>query len=292
MPLEKEKTYELAPNPPPHMEWQEYKEIMREELEGLLESSASDESAFQRYFERHPCMLPRSYPLFLRGHHIPFPCAVVTQPVLPGFRSKIPDFMWLARDSMTVIPMLIEIEAPSKRWATVQGKQAAELTRALEQLREWKAWFGQAVNTAQFQRGYRIPEQDLRAKAFSQLYVLIYGRRENATASEGFAEQRYYMQANDEALMTYDRLHPDYELSNYVCVRLGREGYRLVSIPPTLRLGPFHAGEMRLIHDREEAVLSNPYLTRERKEFILERWGYWDNWAEEHWPRDIDFDWE
>ena len=46
--------------------------------------------------------------------------------------------MWLSWDSEAFIPLLIEIEAPGKRWATKDGRTRAEWGQAHEQLNEWR----------------------------------------------------------------------------------------------------------------------------------------------------------
>src|SRR4051812_28331672 len=106
-------TYTLAPPPEPPMTWEAYEALIMREYEALLAVDA-DEPSTQDFFERHPCMLPGAHgPLNYPSGHGPFPGGVITQPVLPSFRYRVPDFMWLARNSDTETPVLIEIERPN-----------------------------------------------------------------------------------------------------------------------------------------------------------------------------------
>lgn len=117
-------TYTLAPNPPAAMSWDDYESLLESEWPALLDSSKNnDEAVFQDYLERHPCLLPEPYSCFRRGHHRPIFSAVITQPELPGARPLRPDFMWLAVDSGAYTAVLIEIEAPSKRWSKQEQPQ-------------------------------------------------------------------------------------------------------------------------------------------------------------------------
>src|SRR5687767_5787396 len=129
-----QRTYTLAPNPPPRVAWATYRARLDLEWQQLLDSgNLHDESLFQDFLERHPCLLPRTF-----GGHGPLHDAVFSQPELPGFRAKRPDFMWIAKDSAAITAHLIEIEAPGKRWCTNRGQPTAELTQAIDQLRDWK----------------------------------------------------------------------------------------------------------------------------------------------------------
>ena len=42
--------------------------------------------------------------------------AVISKPKLPGLSDREPDFMWVACDSGSVYPILIELETPHKQW--------------------------------------------------------------------------------------------------------------------------------------------------------------------------------
>lgn len=139
------------------MDWWAYEEIILREWDTLLSSDESkSEAAVRSFLERHPCMVPGSRGLFGDGHHAPFPAAVISQPVLPGLERRVPDFLWFAMNSESIYPVLVEIEAPSKRWFTTSGKQTEQLTQALDQLAEWKTWFSRPQNLAQFVDYYTL----------------------------------------------------------------------------------------------------------------------------------------
>jgi hypothetical protein len=75
--------------------------------------------------------------------------------VLQGLGTKVPDFMWIAADSGTIYPILIEIESPRKRWFTNQGKPNFEFTQAHTQLATWKSWFDSPTNRQLFLEYYQ-----------------------------------------------------------------------------------------------------------------------------------------
>ena len=75
---------------------------------------------------------------------------LVSQPPLPSYDRRLPDFLWLSTNSAIDEPVLVEIESPARRWFTASGKQTADLTHALGQISEWKAWFNEPRNVDAF----------------------------------------------------------------------------------------------------------------------------------------------
>ena len=275
-----QKTYQLQDNAPPPMIWEEYRGLVLTEWAGVLSDDNQDEKSIQHFFEQHPCMLPGVFGLGLTpSGHYPFPAAAISQPALPGLTRKVPDFMWLATDTGNIYPVLIEIERPSKPWYTLKGKQSDYLTQALGQLAEWKVWFSRPENVPQFTDYYRLPPEWVRSRRIKPLYVLIYGRRKEATISDQLSQKTGHLSRENEYLMTFDRLIPQYDARDFLCVRITNEGYYALSVPPTVCLGPIYAECWSHIRNKEEAVEASPYLETERKKFLLERFSYWDKWA-------------
>jgi hypothetical protein len=258
--------------------WDDYVRLVQAEWAELLDRSAPPESEFQRFLERHPSMAPGGFV----GHHGPVHYALFTQPVLPGLRRPTPDFMWITKDSGRVLAVLIEIEKPSKLWFTTKGQETADLTQATGQLAQWKAWFKQSDNVNQFMRLYRIPDIYWSAifdLSFEQQYMLVYGRRSELKRKPEANRQRRNMLPPDVERMTYDRLAPHPWLRDCICVRLKGERFEAMSIPPTFRIGPNNAKDLAGMAGKSEATLASPYLSDERKQFLIERYTYWDQWA-------------
>ncbi len=288
-------TYSMAEAPPSPMQWDEYIVRATGELSALRENRRASEAEYQSFFERHPVFLPQIYNTHgvPDGHHGPYPSAVVSQPVLPGFSRKIPDFLYLSRNSESAFAVLIEIERPDKRWATRAGHPSAQFTQAQHQIAEWKAWFSEPNNVQQFLRLYRVPDW-LRDRTFRQKYILVYGQRSDPTLTEAFRRRRGQLPRENEEYMTFDRLSPQKYWKNVICTKVDEDGYRAIEIPPTLRLGPLCAENFLQIRDKEVATRGNRYLSDERKRFLVDRWEYWDTWART--PRGFSFmgsgDWE
>jgi hypothetical protein len=274
-----EKTYKIEKATTPAMHWEQYNELVTSEWNKLLSENQASEQKFHEFFERHPCMLPRVYDIFGRGSNNSWPSALISQPVLPTFTRKIPDFMWIATDSISIYAVLIEIETPSKPWATDSGQQHHLLTQAINQIIEWKVYFSDPLNSEQFRKYYQIPDNLFKTRTFLQKYVLVYGRRDSATKNNEFAKKRAFIANDDEHFMTYDRLCPNRILSNNICVKLDKKGYKAISIPPTLQLNPFQAEEWANIRDKDKAVQECKYIDKDRKQFLIRRWKYWDNWS-------------
>jgi len=88
-------TYKMAINPPLPMDWDTYHNVIMKEWMDLLNSKKALESKFQQFLEKNPCFLPHG----LGGHHRPLYGAIFSKPLLAGYQSKIPDFMWIEKNS-------------------------------------------------------------------------------------------------------------------------------------------------------------------------------------------------
>lgn len=275
-----------GPEDPPPPDWDEFRKKLVSKWTDLLDSNP-DESAVQAFLERYPCLLPRPYTLFRGGHHGPFPSAVISQPIFPSYDHKRPDFMWLAADSMTFWAVPIEIERPGKRWFTANGQTKAELTQALDQIRSWKQWFEEPHNVQAFLEFYDVPRSLLAYRSFARHYVLIYGRRSEATASPKSAKRRRQLQQGDETLMTYDRLEPDQELSNFLTVTRDDGTYRASHVQPTVEINRFVASDWESVEGVEEAIGQNEELPDDRRAYLMELRAKWsDQLAEERAARE------
>ena len=271
-------TYKMVLDPPPAVAWADYKGIAASEIAKALEFDAS-EAELHALFERHPCLLPGRRGMPLNGAESAFPAAVISKPPVPSWGGKIPDFMWIASDSLTLAPVFIEIESPGKPWFTKAGQQTHELTQALNQLVDWRLWFEDSHHKEAFLDFYHLDGM-LRYRLFQPEFILIYGRRADSHRSEALAKKRGLLQTVNQAVVSYDRLFPSEAGSDYMCVAIDRNGYKALAVPPTITLGPLWAKERALVARKREAIQANAYIPQPRKAFLKERVPYWDEWAQ------------
>ncbi len=255
---------------PKYQSMENYQLWLEQEWRNLLNSnSQNDEPVFQNFLEQHPCLLFDTVDDDRLIHH-----AVFSQPELPGFRRKYPDFLCISQNSVQVTVNLIEIEAPGKPWTTKSGEVNAKLTQALGQLRSWKVWFKNPLNLQAFQQIYDVPDWRVGQRQLTFRYALVYGRRSEALANEDFARQRAYLTQSDEFIMTYDRLRVSGAMTNNVTVKLDRKSrvskVRIIYVPPTLSIGSIDASSWYKFSGFEDAVLANPFINEERKKYIIE----------------------
>lgn len=211
-----------------------YMELLHAQWRRLIDSrEAADERLLQAFLERHPSLLPGSHTVDHSSGHWPFPFAVISQPRLPGLSTKIPDFMWIASDSASVYPVLIEIETPHKRWFHSKGAEFhSDFTHALGQLTEWAAWFSRGTNAAAFMDYYSFPEY-LRELALRPRYVLIHGRRAEYEHDVARKAKIAQVAQSDQRLMSFNRLAPELKATCVGCVQKQENGYRAICVPPT-----------------------------------------------------------
>ncbi|WP_437726952.1 Shedu anti-phage system protein SduA domain-containing protein [Sorangium sp. So ce861] len=274
---------------PPPMPWDDYREQAAAAwLDFLRSADPTNERAFHAFFETYPVLLPGAYGAVRRwqfgvtgSEHGPLPGGVISEPELPGCRPKRPDFLLFEQDSASVYAVLIEIEAPSKSWCNSDGTPNARFTQAHDQLRDWDAWFSEPANVIAFQNLYGVSSDILRGRRLIPHYVLIYGRRAEATKFDAFAKKRIAMARPDEFLMTYDRLVAG--TGNALTLRLDRSGpdtaFRVVSIPPTFAIERDNAVRFSRMIGREDAIRSCALISEERRAFLLERIQVADSYA-------------
>lgn len=280
------KTYEMHPDPPPAMARDEYEAIVSREWRELLNSEeCRGEIRIQRFLETHPCMVPGAFHLQNWYSHSPYLPFVITQPPLQGIGSNVPDFMWIAGDSETLRPVLVEIETPEKRWFTKAGHPTAQFTQAHHQLAQWKDWMSDPSNQGVFYATYGISGHFLRSLAFKPHYILVYGRRSEFASNPELNRRRAQLHREDETIMTFDRLESDPRALQMMCVARRTNGFEAISVPATFTLGPGRAEARARVHSKDDAVRANPMISTKRKQFLLERIRYWDEWAKE--PRGV-----
>lgn len=263
---------------PPPVLWSDYEESLKGSYRDLLAADPT-ESDMQAFFERNPALMPGAFPDQV-GHGA-FPNALISQPELSGIGERRPDFMWIARNSAMVQPVLIEIESPRKRWVAGKGKEAqqsANFTQAMNQLRRWQEWLAKPPNQEVLLERYGIPATWRRRRAFRPQFWLIYGRaRENA---DEIATLRAYYSKESVRVISYDNMHrPNEWCKNYLTVRSQSDGtYRATHMPPTATWTASSPEAWAAVRGREQAVLASE-IPEDRKRFLIDQIPAWDAWA-------------
>jgi hypothetical protein len=275
-------TYELHPNPPSGMAWEEYEQRVLAEWTSLLASEEGcDEPRVHEFLVRHPSMIPGAYSMTGPSGHSPFPLAVLSESPLSGAGTYVPDFIWLASDSSNFTPVFIEIESPRKRWFTKDDVPTHDLIQAVNQLAQWRAWLNLHENAAVFYQSFEIPEYLHRYRTFRPEFVLIYGRRKEFEDRPQLTRLRGQFEGHGQVAMTFDRLRPAKDCRLYIsAVKRKTNGpYRALAVPATMELGPKVADDFARIAALPEAIQKNEWISEERRRFLVERLPYWNAWA-------------
>jgi hypothetical protein len=276
------------------MTWEEYERLILAEWTALLSGNpAPSEPEMQAFFERYPSMVPGAFCLLgNESGHYPWLCGLISQAPLPSYDRRIPDFMWISLSSDSEEPVLIEIEAPDKRWFTASGNQTVHLTKALTQIAEWKAWFDIPHNVQAFKAFYGLDREAGMGRRFRPAYLLIYGRRAEATAKRTLTQKRGHLHPDDVVVMTYDRLRPNANAGQLICMKVDGAGtFKALSVPATLKWRPGLAEVRAQIAGLEAAIDANPHISSKRKQFLIRRLPYWSEWANKRprgWINSID----
>jgi hypothetical protein len=266
---------------PPAMALDQYEETRTEQYERLL-SHNPIEREVQAFFEKNPSFVPGAWTPGSKSGHYPLHCALISQPKLPGFKYRQPDFMWISTHSGAWYPTLIEIEAPRKKIFTRKGIPTSDFTEARNQLAQWRTWFNNPANVQQFLDSYGIPNY-LRVSRKMQLHmILIYGRRNEFDENPELSQQRAsLLPSYDEELISFDRLSVDKELEHSITIRaVGFGKYKVINIPPIFSLSPCLAERLCQIDGFEKAIDETEEIFEERKEFLKKRILYWREWVQ------------
>ncbi len=273
-----ERTYKIE-HGPAAVQMQEYAAEVEGAFRELLESDPS-EPELQEFLERNPALVPGARTPGVPSGRSPLHEALITQPRLPGLKTKIPDFMWISSHSETWYPTLIEIERPGKRIFRSRGRLTADFTEARNQLAQWRVWFGEPENVQKLVAEYGIPDELTRRLSTALHMILIYGRRSEFVDDPVLSKLRgSLLPGRDEELVSYDRLRVDVDLRDCITVRCTGSGtYKAVAVPPVFTLGPSSAARLLQIEDMEP-VIRKSAIGESRKGFLIERLPYWRKWA-------------
>ncbi|MEU7719184.1 Shedu anti-phage system protein SduA domain-containing protein [Streptomyces tibetensis] len=272
---------DTRPERPQATPWDTYRAALLPQWQSLLSSSLS-EREMQEFLELHPCFLPGATDnIGPGGHHGPSFSSVIRQPPLKGLGpTRVPDFMWVRRDTGAIRPVCIEIESPRKAWFNKGSRTpTSELTQAIDQLTEWKVWVSSPENQLIFAKTY-APSYSHRP--VEPQFVLVYGRDAEFRAATSphdnpdyMRRKRDHMPRDREHYFTYDQLAPEREAGDYATLTYQVDQWILHSLPPTFSTGQ-HMMEMgEIIRDPSKAVLLTALMSAERKAYVIERWEYW-----------------
>ncbi|WP_296010174.1 Shedu anti-phage system protein SduA domain-containing protein [uncultured Adlercreutzia sp.] len=253
---------------------EEYEAKLTTEYDALLADPDRTESEYQSFFEKNPCMLP----CYGNMNHGLIHSCLFSQPIINNdAKRRVPDFMWIASNSLQLMPILIEIERPAKSaYRKSDQVQNALFSQAENQILEWKTILEDNKND--FYDRYCIPER-LRARRFSPRFILIYGRREEFARDPFLARKRAQKNDGGLELVSFDRLWPSRDMMLFPCGKMKKGKIGLISVPPTLKLGPTIAKDLSLWDGFDEVVDTNDIISPERKDFLKTRYRYWENFG-------------
>lgn len=268
------KGYEIQKDAPKPIEWEEYENRSKEEFLSLLDSSGDDERIFQTFFEKNPSYVPGALELFGQSGHYPYMHTLISQPPIGNSFKKIPDFLWLANNSLTFSPVFVEIEKPSKVMYNKNGTLNANFSQAIGQIYEWKAILNKAVNQLSFFDCFNIP-QELRQLTFNPQFLLIYGRRYEYENNELLSGKRAALRQHNIEIMSFDRLRPIRDYYQFTSCKVRNKEYWIEHIPATFKYRADCAKELVSINGFKEKIQEIDYISSVRKEFLYARYDYW-----------------
>ncbi len=271
--------YKRSNNQVPPISWEDYLQSANKKWKKLLSSKNIHEREIQIFLEQHPSLIPGAYGILSPSGHMPVYGAVFSQPILPGIKTKNPDFMWIAINSAEINPILIEIKTFDKKWFTKEGQPTADFTQAENQLNKLRIWFSEPTNIIDFQKLYIHRLGFNKEYPIKPYYVLIYGRRKDVE-DEKYMKLRSAKRKSDEMHMTFDRLSFLNDQSNLVTVKMKTDEIHIISFPPNCRIGPEEIMYWKHFKNLPQFYSKAPGITEERRKFLVERFNYGKQWID------------
>ena len=277
------KQYELIADAPKEIEWLKYYEKAMEEYNLLLDRNGNNEKVFQDFFEKNPSFIPGALEIFGHSGHYPYMNTLITQPKIGNIMQRIPDFLWLAQDSLSFCPVFIEIESPNKRMFTKNKVVTAEFNQAMNQINEWRHILKNPTNLHLFYEYFDI-SKELMKKEFNPQFVLIYGRRIEYEEEELLRGIRAEQRRVNVDIFSYDRLKPISDYNQFTCTSVKDYKYTIKSIPPTFRYRADCADVLYKYKGFYDAIDNMEKTSEERKKFLKKRYKYWADFGKRGCP--------
>ncbi len=269
------KKYDIINDAPKEIAWEDYEKVSLQEYYGLLESSSESEEAFQLFFEENPSYVPGALQLFGQSGHYPYMHTLISQPQIGGSFRRVPDFLWLANNSLTFTPVFIEIEKPAKGMYTKKGGNInAEFTQAIEQIYEWQTILKKPTNQLLFFDFFNIP-QTLREKDFEPQFLLIYGRRAEYDENDLLRGKRAAVRKDNIDIMSFDRLQPIRDYYQFTTSQVRNKEYWIKNISPTFRYRADCAEALVSANGFRDAIMRMKHTSEARRGFLDMRYEYW-----------------
>lgn len=249
------------------------------------------EEEFHAYLEQNPSILSAVTTVAGAGHHGTVLNIVFSKPMLSSHKSYEPDFMIISKTSEEIIPLLVEIESPTKKCLKSDGTPTAEFTQAKSQLSSWKQWLDNEINMLQFRRTFLdplgLPMLPIRPK-----FILVMGTRSEKENEKH--RGNLTLDNNTSYYMSYNRLGAT-EVENSMSVRLpaGETRPRVHHLSPDFAFGPNMGKTASRFSDWESAIERMQAWPDERKTWAKQRVEHWiSEWSKEGIPGISDSDTE
>lgn len=265
------------PSRPQPISWDRYESWLESEWSALLGRNPAEREV-QDFLERNPCLLPGGGGGYRGGTHGPYG-VVFAESELQGLpRNFRPDFMWITGNSVKVHPVMIEIEAPGRQYFTKSGDFTAEFNHAHKQLLDWKMWWSEPTNQNWFRQAFLDPIWDFRDRKIEPRYILIYGRSGETANDRQRNLSRAELGTADVEVMSFDRLQPNRDLMNIVCVQRTSARAKLRRLPSTFMTGPSTMSFAKWLDRPDQEVFdATPLWDQARAQHVGSRFQYWQD---------------
>ena len=253
------------------IQWDEYEKIINNEWTALMNSKKTTVADVKAFIVQHPSMLLNPIESIMAGTDPRFP-AIVLNPILPAFTGPQPDFLSIGANSLSINANFFILGNPQVK-QTCNNFKIPEVSKTIDNICEWEAWFRDSKNCLDFYDFYNMSNPEYKWLTFNHNYFYIFGRRAGGVDGK-LANLRNSKFNGNKRNMSYYRLCPNRSLYGLYCVEPNNNGFKVISIPPTLEWASnygtgFNSPFIYNFKEMDIAIKENKYITEIRRTYLL-----------------------
>lgn len=173
------------------------------------------EQKIQKFLEENTRFIPRE---FVQNHGICHSLVIRKLPFGADYKS---DFFYFSKSSADWNAVFIEIEKPTSRFFKASTNELhSDFLRAIQQIKQWKAWFLSDQNKAGFLSSVsaiQVPAHMAKNPTFNK-YVLVFGRRSEYSLNVDRLRLVRACETDDFKIISFDSLAEDLERKYEVAI--------------------------------------------------------------------------
>jgi hypothetical protein len=231
-----------------------------------------DEKIMHEYLEKRQLLLPGIMGSNEKYHHGTYGGFIFSEFSLFGSFNRRPDFMFVTKNSQSILINMIEIEKPSKKYFNLDDSFTKDFSGAYQQLEDWKIWCNDSNNTNTLRTWLLeiITHHLMGVLPIKYEYTLVYGRRNEYKDNKKRINRLNEKTKDPFVVMSFDRLNCFRFSSSFVTTKRKEDGFFAVQVDPDYRYDNFNYPMHKRLKNLVDAVNANEFMEPSRKKDLID----------------------